>query len=137
MKFYPLSIEWIVKKAAGGEGITSYVVKQISSEIVDVFQFICNFSLTTGEFPAGMKKAVVIPLFKKGDRRKLENYRPISLLPIYAKIFEKCIKTRLVCFLNKHNFYSDNQFGFREGRGTENALLRLVGDVYGSVDDSL
>ena len=71
--------------------------------------YLVNLSFTIGEFPSLCKIATVIPLFKKGDPFDCSNYRPISLLSTFSKIFEKCVYKRVYSFLEKNNLIlSDN-----------------------------
>jgi len=87
-----------------------------STTISKPLAIIFNKVIELGIFPHDFKKAVVILLFKSGDKICLpENYRSISLTLSISKILEKCIKVRLINFLNKQNFFSCRQFGFREG----------------------
>jgi hypothetical protein len=95
-----------------------------------------NLSISTGEFPTDLKKAVVIPVFKKGDPKKLENYRPISLLSTFSKLFEKLVKKRLLNFLEKTHFFSPKQFGFRSKLGTEDALMHYLQNVYNALNNN-
>lgn len=123
-------------KAPGFDGVGSTVVKQIAPSIINVLTYLYNFSLSTGEFPKCLKKAVVIPIFKRGDCRQPNCFRPISLLSVFSKILEKIVKTQLVTFLNRSKFFSNNQFGFREGFSTEDALLTFVESVYDPINNS-
>lgn len=120
----------------GHDNISSNILKNISFYIVDVLCYIFNLSIKKGIFPDSLKTAIVIPLHKKGDTTVLNNYRPISLLSVFSKIFEKGIKTRILSFLDKTKFFSDLQFGFRLGRSTEDALLKLCSEIYNSINDS-
>ncbi len=118
------------------DGISFELVKKIALQIVDVLSYIINLSLSSGSFPSSLKTAVIIPLFKKGDSTLLNNYRPISLLSVFAKILEKVVKRRLLDFLDKHNFLSDSQYGFRENRGTEDALYSFLSDIYNGLNNN-
>ena len=89
-----------------------------------------NRCISVGEFPDVFKLAVVTPIFKKGDPLNVANYRPISVLLLLAKVFEKCIHTRLVQFLDASSILNQQQFGFRRGMSTEMAILKLVENVY-------
>lgn len=77
-----------------------------------------------------LKYGKVVPLFKSGNKCNINNYRPISILPAFNKIFEKVITTRLVNFIERNNLISDYQHGFRSGRSTETAILQLISNVY-------
>lgn len=123
-------------KAPGFDNINSSVVKKIAPNIINVLTYLYNFSLSTGEFPQCLKKANVIPIFKRGDCSDPNCYRPISLLSVFAKILEKIVKSRLMEFLNKNNYFSSNQFGFREGMSTEDALLTFMENVYSSINQN-
>lgn len=76
-----------------------------STTISKPLAIIFNKVIELGIFPHDFKKAVVVPLFKSGDKCLSENYRPISLTLSISKILEKCIKARLINFLNKHKFF--------------------------------
>lgn len=122
-------------KAPGYDNVTPVIVKSISEYIVDVLVYIYNLSLSTGEFPSELKKAVVIPLFKKNDKLQSTNYRPISLLSIFSKLLEKIVKVRVITFLNKHNFFSKNQFGFQSGLNTGSAVIEFMSQTYTGINE--
>ena len=71
---------------------------------------------------------------KKGSAKDVSNYRPISILSSISKIFEKCIKKRLIHFLNRNNFFSSLQFGFQKGKSTEDTLLKFCSDILINLD---
>ena len=81
------------------------------------------------------KLANVIPIIKKGDKQLIKNYRPISLLPICGKMFEKFIFNNLYNYLNGNNLITKNQSGFRPGDSTTNQLLYLVNEIHKAFDD--
>ena len=80
----------------------------------------------SGYFPAQLKIAKVIPLYKKGDTNCLNNYRPISLLPLFSKIFEKLIYSRLTTFFDNQGIINTNQYGFCKNHSTTHALHAAV-----------
>lgn len=112
--------------ACGGDKITIRFLKMFKELLTPPIVFICNLSFATGVFPSSFKTAVVCPIHKAGDRNNPSNYRPISLLPTLSKIIEKLVNRRLVSYMNKTNMLSENQYGFRAGRSTEDAVLRLT-----------
>ena len=65
--------------------------------------------------PKWLEKGNVVPVFKKGDKQILKNYRPISLLPVCGKIFEKLIFNEMFKFFIENDFISPNQSGFKPG----------------------
>ena len=73
-------------------------------------------------FPNILKVAQVTPIYKKGDSQLLENYRPVSMLPIFGKLFEKNIYSRLYSILMTKNIICDQQFGFRKHHSTSHAI---------------
>ena len=81
------------------------------------------------------KLANVTPVFKKGDKQSHKNYRPISLLPICGKIFEKIIFNNLYSYLNANNLLTKNQSGFRPGDSTTNQLLFLVDEIHQAFEE--
>jgi hypothetical protein len=103
----------------------------ISAPLAHIF----NACLTLGVFPGQFKEAIVIPIHKGKDRCDTGNYRPISLLSTLSKILEKAVKNRLVGFLDDGCFFSGNQYGFRTGMGTQDALDAFVGGVTRGLDD--
>ena len=86
--------------------------------------------LLTSTYPDQWKLANVTPIFKKGDKQLIKNYRPISLLPICSKIFEKIISKNLYSYLNANNLLTKNQSGFRPGDSTTNQLLYLGNEIH-------
>ena len=85
-----------------------------------------------GIFPDCFKTAEIIPLHKGGKKEFKTNYRPISLLPQFGKLFEKVIAARITSFLDKHKLLVQNQYGFRKHYSTELA----VSEVYNKLLDN-
>ena len=81
-------------------------------------------------FPSILKIAKVIPVFKAGDKGKVSNYRPISLLSVFSKILEKLVYTRTVDFLNSHSVLVPTQYGFRPKFSTIHAVLDIITSCY-------
>ena len=99
------------------------------------FKIISNNILQTGIFPDQWKKANVTPVHKKNDKQLITNYRPISLLPILAKVYERIIFKNLYNYLISNNLITKNQSGFRPGDSVTNQLLSLVNDIHTAFDD--
>lgn len=118
------------------DSISNYIVKECSPLIIDVLAYLFNLSFEKGIFPSALKRAIIIPIFKKGDKTVLNNYRPISLLSVFSKIFEKAVKSRLVNYLNKIEFFHPAQYGFRENRSTEDALLEFLNKAYSTLNSN-
>lgn len=99
-------------------------VKYVLDILCPVIAHIYNLILCSGVFPKDMQIGRVTPIFKHGDKNSLNNYRPISILPIFSKGIEKILHIRLLSYLNKHNLLHDFQHGFRKHRSTETALIK-------------
>ena len=94
-----------------------------------------NQSFQSGIFPDKLKIAKVISLFKKGNPELPSNYRQISLLPIFSKIFEKLMYRRLYKFLEIHKVLYSLQFGFQENHSIDHALVSLTEAVRNTLDN--
>lgn len=73
-----------------------------------------------------LKQTIITPVYKGGDRNDVNNYRPISVLPVVSKILEKLLNSRLINYLTSFNILAPNQFGFRKGVSTEDAVTSLT-----------
>jgi hypothetical protein len=93
-----------------------------------------NNSFQSGIFPAIPKKACITPIYKSGARTDTANYRPKSVLPVFSKLFEKCILSRLLSFMEQFSIISPCQFGFRKGMSTVDAVITLTEYIYNSLD---
>lgn len=113
----------------GIDGISSKIVKKFHVYILDPLKHIINLIFKTGVIPNHFKTTVVTPIHKAGNKTRINNYRPISLINTFAKIFEKCLKDRLIKFLDANNILSKNQFGFTRGLSTCDAIYELVKQV--------
>ncbi len=123
-----------VQKAAGLDGISPRLLKLCSTGIASSLASLFNRSFSEGNFPSSWKSALVIPVFKRGDRSSLTNYRPISLLSCVGKVCERLVYTHLYQYLSPN--LSANQSGFRRQDGTSNQLTRLVQLWSEALDDS-
>ena len=114
-------------KSPGVDGIPPKLlmetVEQISIPLARVF----NLSLKEGVIPSEWKEANIIPLFKKGSRNKLENYRPASLTSVICKLSERLIKDHIVDFLVRHKLLNPSQHGFLKARSCLTNMLRFFG----------
>src|SRR5688572_18745734 len=94
-----------------------------------IHYFTYNLSFEQGKFPYALKLARVIPVYKKGSKDILNNYRPISLTSPFAKILEKLMYNRLYNYLLKYNILYEHQFGFRQSYSTSLAMLDVINMV--------
>jgi hypothetical protein len=101
------------KNSSGYDEVSTNVLKASMPYILSPLIYICNRSLSTGIFPSRLKYSQVHPIYKKGARREISNYRPISVLPSFSKIFEKGIFNRLLTYVSDNNILDADQYGFR------------------------
>ena len=88
-----------------------------------------NHFMKIGKFPGILKIGKVTPVFKKGDAQEFDNYRPISIIPIFGKIFEKVIYDRLYSFFTTNGVVYDRQFGFRKRHSTGHAINYSINNI--------
>lgn len=117
------TIKSFKQKAPGPSDITTEQLKQLPQNMIKYLLYILNHSLTAGYFPTAFKTATMIFIPKPGKSpHTIQNYRPISLLDIQAKIFDKIINNRITEHLEEHNHTNPKQHGFRKYRGTHTAI---------------
>ena len=121
------------KKSFGVDTISSYFLKVASLVITPYLMHLFNACFNNGLFPEVLKVSKVIPIYKSGDKTKVNNYRPISLLPSLSKVMEKLLVVRLTSFLNASGILYDRQYGFRKKRTTTQAVLDLVTNLYDNI----
>ena len=116
-------------KSSGMPDISAAIVKISLKTLNAEFTHLLNTSLATNKFPDDWKKATVTPIPKKGNLQLVNNYRPISLLPVPGKIMEKLVHTQLVDYNENNQLLSDHQYGFRRNRLTLHAVTQVVNHV--------
>ena len=122
------------KSSYGHDEISNKIIKSAKNSLIQPLMLIINQMLMTGEFPSDLKISRVKPLFKSGDASLFSNYRPISLLPSFSKIFQYIIFKQLYTYMNDNKLFSIEQYGFRTGHSTELAALHLVNDLIKQMD---
>ena len=117
-------------KSNGSDGISSKMLLLCDDSIILPLMLIFTNIFSTGVYPEMWKLANVTPIHKKGSKQLTKNYRPISLLPICGKVFEKIV------FKHLYNYFvSINQSCFRPRDSTENQLIDLINDIHKSFDN--
>ena len=122
------------KTSFGHDEISTKSLKRLAPVLINAITLIVNQSLMTGIFPDELKIAKVMPLHKKADKSILDNYRPVSLLPAFSKIFEKVAHIQLYNYLKNNKHFFKSQYGFREDHSTELAALELVDHLQAELD---
>ena len=112
-------------KSSGLDNIHTRFFKVGASVLAEPLTMMFNLSLSTNRIPAEWKTAKVTPLFKSGDTTDPENYRPISVLPVVCKIFERAIHDQLYSYLRHNRILSETQSGFRSKHSTSTTLMML------------
>jgi hypothetical protein len=113
-------------KAVGFDGISGRVLKAAAPVIAISMTELFNLSLSVKQYPSQFKTAKVCALFKKGDKTKPTNYRPISVLPIASKLLERHVFNAVTKYLNDNDLMFSGQSGFRKGYGCNSALIKIM-----------
>ena len=125
-----------INKAHGYDDISIRMLKICDKSITRPLYIIFKSCLNAGYFPKAWKKANVIPLHKKNNKNIVSNYRPVSLLPICGKIFEKIIFDKLYTHIYSNDLISDKQSGYKKNDSTIKQLLAITHDIYKAFDYS-
>lgn len=140
--FYKTSAEEIIKivsnlenkQSSGFDDIPVSIVKASVEHIAELISRIINNSFTSGVVPDNLKIAKVCPIFKNGEKDLFTNYRPISILPSFSKIFEKAAFNRLSSYLESKCMLVNNQYGFRRQHSTYMAIMDMYDKISAASD---
>ena len=122
---------------------TSYGLNNLSTKmlkrVADIISYpvskLINDSFKEGIVPDSLKVACITPIFKSGDKQCTSNYRPISVLPLFSKVFERCVYERLLNFITKCNIITQQQFGFQKGLSCSDAISKLLEYIYSAINE--
>ena len=117
----------------GPDGISALFLKEVASEIAQHLVTIYNKSLETGIIPS----ECVAPVHKSGSLDDPSNYRPISVVPILAKLLEKVVSLQLSVYLESHCLLSNYQEAYRKSKSTEQLLLVAINTIIKAIDNKL
>ena len=142
-KPHPVDVETVIlifkdlsnSSASGCDDITIRFLKDSLPTLILYATVIVNTSIVTFIYPSLWKNSKVIPQHKGGNEDDVNNYRPISLLPVLSKVLEKIISIQLNDYLESNNLLSKSQHGFRSGLSTETALLKISDEIYKNIDE--
>ena len=115
-----------VKKATGVDKISCKILKLAKTALQSPLTGLINLSVQTSTFPDSIKRAQVTPLHKKNDPMDKTNYRPVSILTVTSKIYEKILSQQLSAYFE--NIFDKYLCAFRKGQGCQTVLLRLLED---------
>ena len=122
-------------KSIGPFSIPINLFKVLKRHISYPLAKLINQSFVKGIVPSKLKVAKVIPLFNQGDSEIVSNYRPISLLPIFSKLYEKVVHKRLYSFVTSNNVIHTLQFGFQENHSVDHALISITEAIRNTLDN--
>ena len=124
-------------KSHGFYSFPTFILKYACDYIKAILTDIFNLSMETGNYPSKLKMAKVIPIFKADDELGPNNYRPISLLSCFNRIFEKLMQKRMKLFIDKEGILCSSQYGFRHKHSTEYAILDIVNKIQSNMDKGI
>ena len=124
-------------KATGVDGVSAKIIRVAASGISGSLTSLFNYSLECGMMPSEWKSAHITPVPKGGDSELVKNYRPVSVLPVVAKVFERLVHRQLYEFLQLNNVLQQCQFGFRQGHSTQDVLVDVVEELRKAVDEDM
>jgi hypothetical protein len=123
------------KTSTGYDNISATILKKLATALSPNITILFNASIEKNYFPKMWKSANVAAIWKgKGSKMDPSNYRPISVLPVLARMFEKAVSKQLSLYCDDRNVIPDQQYGFRSKSGCEHALISAVDSWMGSVD---
>ena len=141
-EFQQVSLEDVEKailslrnKGCNVNSIPNYIYKISVPIIAPLLKDLINESLQLGVFPSIYNCATVLPLYKSGCRKNMNNYRPISILPTTSKIIEKVVNKQIVNYFDAHSLFSNFQFGFRKKHSTQDTNNLLMEHIYNKLNN--
>ena len=120
--------------ATGMDNIPAKIIKNTKSILSPYLTKIINLSFETKTFPDILKNAIIKPIFKKDDKNDISNYRPISILPVISKIFERATLNQLIEYFEKYDLINCFQHAYRKFHGTVTCLFELLNEIYHLID---
>ena len=121
-------------KSPGPDKVSTMLVKDAAELICKPLVMIYNSSMESGVFPDFWKLARVTPIFKSGNKSDANNYRPISIISVFARIFEKIVHDQLYNFLSTNNILTPSQSAFRKLHSTITSLINCTDNWYRNID---
>jgi hypothetical protein len=121
----------------GADTWSALLIKNFKQELKLPLFIFWRKSLDTVEIPDSLKKAIIVPIYKGGNRSEAKNYRPVALTSHLIKIFERVFRNKIYTFLESNNKLSANQQGFREGRSCLSYLLSDQQRLIDALEDNI
>ena len=117
--------------------ISIRMIKTCGESILKPLELTFKSCLENAKFPIDWEEANVVPVHKRNNKQLIENYRPISLLPVCGKILERLIYYKIFEFFTENELISQNHSGFKSGDSCISQVLCITHDIYQSLDDGL
>ena len=117
--------------------ISASIIKRNSNLLSVPLTILFNQSIANGTFPDMLKTAKITPIHKSGPRDDPRNFRPISQLTVFSKVFETLMKSYLINYFEHKNIFNSSQYGFRHNCNTFKALNKFSNDVFSAIDNKL
>ncbi|MEM7298050.1 MAG: reverse transcriptase domain-containing protein, partial [Bacteroidota bacterium] len=129
----PLVVQGALKRlkpkfSTGADGIPPIFLKNLHEVLCIPLSLLFNFSLDMRKVPSEWKESDIIPVFKKGDRKSVKNYRPVSMTSAVCRVMERILCRRMSLFYEKRKFFTDFQYGFRSGRSVTTQMLMCLNE---------
>ena len=124
-------------KAIGVDRICAKLLRTAGPGISHSLTSLFNASLKCGKLPNEWKSARITPVPKGGDNEIVGNFRPVSVLPVVVKVFERLVHQQLYTYLQENSLLHSTQFGFRPGHSTQDALVSLVDEWREALDKDM
>lgn len=129
------AISALKNKKCRADEIPVKIIKENKNLLAEPLSKLFSDSIKDAVFPNRLKLANIIPIHKSGSKTNISNYRPISILPVFSKIFEIIMKNFLMNYLNKRRILNNRQFGFRPGLNTFDAINVFTTDLHNALNN--
>ena len=124
-----------VSKSQGPDNIYLKLIKETKSALKKPLKLLFTKSLEEEKIPISWKKANVTAIFKKGEKSKAKNYRPISLTSVPGKLMERLVRDAIVEHMTTNNLFSESQHGFLKGKSCVTQLLEYLEGITEAMDN--
>ena len=128
------AINSLKNASAGWDQIPTFIAKRSTQHYLKPLTYLINKSIHQGICPDELKVAKVFPVYKSGNKTNISNYRPISVLSFFSKVFEKIVYNHVIDFIDTNNLLSKQQFGFRKNHSTNHAVITLIDRISAALD---
>src|SRR5688572_18913713 len=122
--------------STGPDDLNPHVLSPLMDLLAIPLSEIINCSIRTGEVPSDIKLAKVVPIYKQGNKNEVSNFRPVSILPFFSKLFERVMYDRLYSFINQSKILYPFQHGFQPGHSTYMSLIDIQDKISQAMDNN-